>query len=149
MWGGSFSTTSLSFRIHGEDDETPGSSATISDHEDKGSDGLSRWILVLCKNQGHSHIKLSSMRPDVLRTLRRINRHCHIPQNSAAINFSWFGGVGWCKLFWPPDDYENFLQKLCCRHQFHKNIIINCNILASVLFPNIINNGKNHYWLLS
>mgnify|MGYP006964536415 CR=1 FL=1 len=86
------------------------SSATISDHEDKGSDGLSRWILVLCKNQGHSHIKLSSMRPDFLRTLRRINWHCHIPQNSAAINFSWFGGVGWCKLFWPPDDYENFLQ---------------------------------------
>ena len=42
MWGGSFSTTSPSFGIHGEDDETPGSSAAISDREDEGSDGLSR-----------------------------------------------------------------------------------------------------------
>ena len=39
IWGGSPSTTSLLFGIDGECDETPGSSGTISDREDEGSEG--------------------------------------------------------------------------------------------------------------
>ena len=39
IWGGSPSMTSLPFGIDGEYDETPGSSGTISDREDEGSEG--------------------------------------------------------------------------------------------------------------
>lgn len=39
IWGGSPSTTLLSFGIDGEYDEIPGSSGTTSDREDEGSEG--------------------------------------------------------------------------------------------------------------